>query len=79
MGGGGKARQSGKWCEGLIRGGHTEGLISNVPFRRDPKGRFGGVFEFPNLFANLAHTTAGVAVGRIDDPVMGTSGIDESG
>ena len=49
----------------------------SVAFRRYPKRRLGGVFEVPNLFASLAHTAAGVAVGGSNDPVVGTTGIDE--
>ena len=63
----------------LLRRGYQEGLCLDVTFRRYPQRRFGGVFELPNLFASLAHTAAGVAVGGIDDPVVGTTGIDESG
>ena len=51
----------------------------SVAFRRYPKRRLGGVFEVSNLFASLAHTAAGVAVGGIDDPMVGATGIDESG
>ena len=58
--------------------GSREGLVIGRSFRGYPQRRLGGVFKLPNFITYLAHTLAGVTVSGSYDPVVGTTGRDET-
>ena len=65
--------------EGLIRGRQGEELAVGCTLRGYPQRRLSRVFKLSNFITNLAHATASVTVSGVDDPVVGTTGRDETG